>query len=197
MRDPDFISKSGSSYWDAGDAVIRLSPHWTGQHDVYKIVDCFWTLDTDHVKGENAAGICFYKDFARVRTKGRKTLKQRGIILREKQVKVELVKVKMSFDNFWRCTQATFTACPRPERDPDYRSRSNSSYWDIGIGVVRASDHWTGQLGVTRIVDCYWSIDQDQVIKDEIVGMCLYDDFIKRKRKGGSKNKGGWRKFSH
>lgn len=202
QQEPDFISRSGSVYWDTGDAVIRQANHWTGQHDVYKIVDCSWTLDVPHTKGENATGVCYYKDFGQVRIKGRKTLKQRGIVVRDKQQqnKVELVQIKISFANFWQSTQATFTTCPRPDREPDFQSRSNSSYWDTGNGaVVRASDHWTGQFGVTNIVNCYWSIDQEQTaVKEVMVGSCFYDDFVKRKRKGaGGSKKTSWRKFSH
>lgn len=38
-RKPDFISDSGSSYWDTGDGVIRAADHWG------RARSCFWSLD--------------------------------------------------------------------------------------------------------------------------------------------------------
>uniref|UniRef100_A0A7S1V4Z1 Uncharacterized protein n=1 Tax=Grammatophora oceanica TaxID=210454 RepID=A0A7S1V4Z1_9STRA len=65
-RPHDFKSKGsrGSSYWHCGDYVIRCSNHWSGQHGIGAIQDCYWTLDSRHAKREFVTGRCYYKDFS-------------------------------------------------------------------------------------------------------------------------------------
>lgn len=55
-RNPDYISISGSAYWDEGDKVIRWSDHWG------RVASCTWQLwgDEDYSCGE-----CDYLDFRR------------------------------------------------------------------------------------------------------------------------------------
>jgi hypothetical protein len=195
-REPDFESRSGSKYWEEDGSVIRQSDHWTGQHGCYKIVDCYWHINEKFDFEDIKTAKCAFPDFAKKRKKGRKTLQERGVVVREKQEKKELVKIKIDFDNFWRSTQAHYVAHDYPtDREPDFKSKSGSAYWDDGDGVIRLSDHWTGQFGVTRIVDCRWTIDVPQTqVKQPVSGKCLYEDFVKRKRKPTKTI--SWRKLS-
>ena len=194
LTPPTFTSKSNSSYHDVGHGIVRTSDHWTGQHGVYNIVDCHWTLDVPHEKGQVVSAYTPYEGIRKVVTKGRKTLRQRGITLEKRTEKVVLVKIPIDFTNFWRSTVAKFTACETPDREPDYRSKSGSAYWDDGDAVIRSSDHWSGQHGITRIVDCHWTIDQPFPRDQAVSARCMYDDFVKKKKKDGSK-KVGWRKI--
>lgn len=58
-RVPDYVSFSGSAYWDLGDRVRRLSDHW-GK----RISTCCWYLDYRCVKSKYClCGECFYDDF--------------------------------------------------------------------------------------------------------------------------------------
>ena len=58
-RHPDYVSYSGSTYWNAGDKVIRWSNHW-GKN----ISTCCWYLDFKELKLQNSlAGCCYYEDF--------------------------------------------------------------------------------------------------------------------------------------
>jgi hypothetical protein len=197
QRPPDFTSRGGSRYWDEGDHVIRQADHWSGQQGCDRIVDCFWYIDQKHDFEELLTGNCAYTNFIQKKQKGRKTMQQRGAVIKEKDEKVDLVKIKIDFENFWRSTQAHFILHEYPrDRDPDFCSKSGSLYWHDGDGVIRLSDHWTGQHGVTQIVDCRWTIDTVQsLVKQPISGKCKYDDFTKRSRKR-TKNK-NWRKLSN
>lgn len=63
-REPDFVSKSGSAYWDLGHGVVRCSDHWNGS-----IRSCSWFLAVQMpgmpsgcFDGE-AFGYCAYGDF--------------------------------------------------------------------------------------------------------------------------------------
>lgn len=195
-RDADFVSKSGSKYWNLdGKTVIRQSDHWTGQHGCRRIVDCLWFIDREFDFEETVTGECDFTGFRQKKRKGRRTLRERGVVVKEKQEKLELVHVKIGFDNFWRSTQAKFEVCDYPrDREPDFSSKSGSVYWDDGDGVIRRSDHWTGQFGVTRIVDCRWTIDAPQRhVKEPISGKCLYEDFAVRRKKSKAVS---WRKLS-
>ena len=195
-REPDFVSRSGSAYWDEGDGITRTSDHWTGQHGVRRIVDCYWQLDRSHEFEETATGRCDYTDFVQIKKKGRKTLQERGIELNKKEESVDLVSIRTTFDNFWRNTNANFCACQVPDREPDFVSKSGSSYWDEGDAVVRMSDHWTGQHGVRNIVNCYWVIDTKHAAREAIAGRCSYDKFVYRKKKNdGTSGKNTWRKI--
>lgn len=195
-RPHDFESRSGSKYWNGGDRVIRKSDHWSGQHGCYRIVDCMWYINQEHAFEETLTGECDFSDFETKKRKGRKTLQQRGVVVRKTDERVSLVKIKIDFDNFWRSTQAHFVSHEYPkDREPDFQSKSGSMYWDDGDGVIRLSDHWTGQHGVTQIVDCRWTIDTPQPrVKQPISGKCLYEDFAKRNRKRTKAI--SWRKIS-
>jgi hypothetical protein len=63
-RKPDYISDSGSCYWDTGDGVIRAADHWG------RARSCFWTLggktfgDQQGTWGHHfAAGFAPYSSF--------------------------------------------------------------------------------------------------------------------------------------
>jgi hypothetical protein len=97
----------------------------------------------------------------------------------------------VDFGNFWRKTQANFTACEPPERPPDFKSKGagGSRYWDMGDHVVRHSNHWSGQHGVGRIVDCEWAIDISHGKKEYVTGKCHYTSFRKGKLTDKEKRK--------
>lgn len=73
-----------------------------------------------------------------------------------------------SFRNFFVSTVANFVVCEKPERNPDYISKSGSAYWDEGEKVIRWGDHW-GPVG-----SCYWQLWGDDY---EQCGECDYKDF--------------------
>ena len=56
-RDPDFVSPSGSAYWDAQDGVYRRADHWGPE-----ISDCAWFL-AGHETWEQAVAYCPYSLF--------------------------------------------------------------------------------------------------------------------------------------
>lgn len=62
FREPDFVSYSGSEYWDIGSGVVRCSNHWG-----YGIKSCDWLLDGKEVNGflnsESIAGYCAWASF--------------------------------------------------------------------------------------------------------------------------------------
>ena len=91
---------------------------------------------------------------------------------------------RVDFDNFWIRTVANYTACETPDRPPDFKSGGGSLYWKDGtVGVIRQSDHWSGQFGCRKIKDCYWTIDIDQPRKNHcLTGRCDYVDFYKGKK---------------
>lgn len=66
-RKPDYISYSGSSYWDFKFKVIRWSDHW-GE----RIASCCWYLDykTFSKKG-SICGECYYEDFRSIYERNR------------------------------------------------------------------------------------------------------------------------------
>ncbi len=57
-------------------------------------------------------------------------------------------------DNFYKYTNADFTRCDIPTREPDYMSESGSMYWYYDNFVVRCSDHWGNGIN-----SCDWSLD--------------------------------------
>lgn len=117
---------------------------------------------------------------------GRKTMEERNLTTATATPPDCLV----DFGNFWRKTHANFTACDRPLDPPTFTSKSGSVYWDLGHSVVRYSNHWTGQHGITKIVDCYWTLDAEHDRKEFVCGRCQYIDFIPRKKiKKPSNNK--------
>jgi len=97
----------------------------------------------------------------------------------------------VDFGNFWRKTRANYTACDAPDRKPDFKSKGSggSTYWDMGDYVIRYSNHWTGQNGIGRIVDCEWEIDIIHIKKEYATGMCRYVDFTKGKFSAQEKRK--------
>lgn len=118
---------------------------------------------------------------------GRKTMKERCLDI---QTSPDNRTCLVDFGNFWRKTHANFTACERPTHSPSFTSKSGSSYWDLGDSVVRFSNHWAGQHGISKIVDCYWTIDIEHDKKEFVCGRCQYVDFLpKRKVKKPSNNK--------
>jgi hypothetical protein len=195
-RPPDFESQSGSIYWCEGEAVVRQSDHWSGQLGCYKIVDCLWFIDEQVEFEEVLTGRCAYSDFIKPKRKGRKTLRERGVLVKDRESEVQLMSANITFGNFWRSTQAHFLEHDYPkDREPDFQSKSGSKYWDAGDGVIRLSDHWSLQHGVKQIVDCHWTIDTRQVrIKQQVSGKCLYSDFSLRTRKRAKRI--SWRKLS-
>ena len=64
-REPDFVSSSRSAYWDMGDAVIRASDHWAGQHGCTGQASCIWSLGQQVAPGAWANGIAAYSSFVR------------------------------------------------------------------------------------------------------------------------------------
>ena len=86
---------------------------------------------------------------------------------------------QINFTNFHNKTVANFTVCDRPDRNPDFVSDSGSEYWNAGDGVIRAADHWVGDMGCTAIRSCLWSIDAAGY--GERVGFAAYDSFRIRK----------------
>lgn len=79
-RPPDFISSSGSVYWQQenrkGKYVIRLSDHWVnlkeiGKNKVWqdckKIASCRWHLKTNRPQwGCKLSGKCYLSDFQKI-----------------------------------------------------------------------------------------------------------------------------------
>lgn len=79
-RKPDFISESGSKYWQQenkkGKYVIRLSNHWVylkeiGNNEVWKdcdrIASCIWHLKTNRTQwGCMLAGKCYLNNFKKL-----------------------------------------------------------------------------------------------------------------------------------
>jgi hypothetical protein len=63
-RDPDYVSFTGSTYWDDGDRVIRWSDHW-GKN----ISTCCWYLEFKEMNLKYPlAGYCYYEDFRHKRS---------------------------------------------------------------------------------------------------------------------------------
>jgi hypothetical protein len=85
----------------------------------------------------------------------------------------------VDFRNFWIRSIANFTICERPQRDPDHVSFSGSLYWDEGDYVVRYSDHWSGEFGVTYIRKCRWYLsDYQRPMKNlDVAARCDYKNF--------------------
>lgn len=120
---------------------------------------------------------------------GRKTMEERNLTTVTTSAD-HRTSCLVDFGNFWRKTHANFTACEPPSESPTFTSKSGSAYWDLGNEVVRYSNHWTGQNGISKIVDCYWTIDTDHSKKEFVCGRCQYVDFLpRRKIKKPSNNK--------
>lgn len=61
-RNPDYISKSGSAYWDEGDRVIRWSDHW------HIVGSCYWQNWALNNETDCSFGECFYSDFRKLKS---------------------------------------------------------------------------------------------------------------------------------
>jgi len=59
-RKPDYVSESGSVYWDEGDRVVREADHWGA------VGECLWPLAGDRRPCQRAAGSCAYDRFASI-----------------------------------------------------------------------------------------------------------------------------------
>lgn len=59
-REPDFISRSRSAYWDLGDRVVRHSDHWG------RVRSCCWLLEGCRTRLGQASGVCRYGEFRRI-----------------------------------------------------------------------------------------------------------------------------------
>lgn len=58
-RDPDYVSFSGSTYWDCGDRVKRWSNHWGPN-----TASCCWYLEFETLNmNHNLCGECYYEEF--------------------------------------------------------------------------------------------------------------------------------------
>lgn len=65
-REPDFISESGSCYWDLAHGVVRLADHW-----LFRVRSCCWLLSgpdgpySYNEYGCDVSAYCAYSDFRR------------------------------------------------------------------------------------------------------------------------------------
>ena len=64
-REPDFVSASGSVYWDAGTGVYRSSDHWAGLNGCKNQASCVWSILDAVRPGVWLTGYCDYEDFTR------------------------------------------------------------------------------------------------------------------------------------
>jgi hypothetical protein len=93
-RPADFTSRGrcrASKYWDYGHYVVRYSDHWSGQHGVGHVRDCFWTIDVLQQSNRHyIAGMCYYKDFNNTllsRRKASSSLSGENVMERPKRLK--------------------------------------------------------------------------------------------------------------
>lgn len=85
------------------------------------------------------------------------------------------------FVSFKDATRAIFAPCDPPSRKPDHESDSGSQYWNVGNGVVRKSNHWSGIRGCEDIRSCWWEIETENKHQlGELTGFCAYDQFVTR-----------------
>ena len=62
-RAPDFVSDSGSKYWDCGESVVRSADHWSAE-ECGDLRSCNWSRSEDpEYFGKDRAGFCQYADF--------------------------------------------------------------------------------------------------------------------------------------
>ena len=59
-RKPDYVSESGSVYWDEGDRVVREADHWGA------VGECMWTFAGDRRPRQRVAGACAYGRFGSI-----------------------------------------------------------------------------------------------------------------------------------
>jgi hypothetical protein len=76
-RDPDYVSWSGSLYWNQGDHLVRLSDHWTGQFGVGPIRECRWYLQQERkLPNVNVVAKCDYCKFQMIKKSSMKKRKK-------------------------------------------------------------------------------------------------------------------------
>jgi hypothetical protein len=75
----------------------------------------------------------------------------------EREGPAALIPRPIDFRNFFEATRAEFQPTDIPDREPDFVSPGRSVYWDLGHGVIRASDHWSDQNGCRAIASCVWT----------------------------------------
>lgn len=68
-REPDFVSGSGSAYWDVGEGVVRCSDHWVGVNGCERQASCVWRIIGDGDLWGWNTGYCAYEAF-RIKTWG-------------------------------------------------------------------------------------------------------------------------------
>lgn len=64
-REPDFVSRSGSAYWDEGKGVVRSSDHWAGIGSCMGQASCVWDLRGAPSSSGWLTGFCLYEAFFR------------------------------------------------------------------------------------------------------------------------------------
>lgn len=86
-REPDFISRSGSVYWDVGVGVFRSSDHWAGMNGCTGQASCEWSILEAVRPGVWVSGYCDYSGFrhkGNVKRFRRHDVTERDILLAEK-----------------------------------------------------------------------------------------------------------------
>jgi hypothetical protein len=82
-------------------------------------------------------------------------------------------------DIFFIETEAVFTPCTIPTREPDYVSDSGSEYWYTEDGVIRYSNHWGSHVGY-----CNWYFGYNDIDSWEWegykAGYCAWSNFVTR-----------------
>ena len=76
--------------------------------------------------------------------------------------------------NFAHGTSANFSPTSRPDRKPDFTSKSNSEYWNTPMGVIRGSDHW-GTVG-----SCDWKLGKKTHPGKKVYGFSAWENFEKK-----------------
>lgn len=76
--------------------------------------------------------------------------------------------------NYTHGTSAKFSPASRPDKEPDYVSKSDSEYWISPMGVTRGSDHW-GTVG-----SCDWKLGKNKFPKKKIYGFSPWENFEKK-----------------
>lgn len=76
--------------------------------------------------------------------------------------------------NYTHGTSAKFSPASRPDKKPDYVSKSDSEYWISPMGVTRGSDHW-GTVG-----SCDWKLGKNKFPKKKVYGFSPWENFEKK-----------------
>lgn len=78
--------------------------------------------------------------------------------------------------NYTHGTSAKFSPASRPDKEPDYVSKSDSEYWVSPMGVTRGSDHW-GTVG-----SCDWKLGKNKFPKKKVYGFSPWENFEKKNK---------------